>query len=48
MQRLRLLAAHEECRDDLDLVGLSLSVQISRLRGPADAQVGQTWGASVA
>lgn len=43
-QRLRLVAAHEDCRDDLDLVELSLSVQISRLEGPAAAEVGQPRG----
>lgn len=44
-QRLRLEAAHEDCRDDLVLVGLSLSVQISKLQGAANAEVGQTFGA---
>lgn len=44
-QRLRLEAAHEDCRDDLVLVGLSLSVQISKLQGAADAEVGQSFGA---
>lgn len=43
-QRLKLVAAHEDCRDELDLVGLSLSVQISRLQGPAAAEVGLTCG----
>lgn len=44
-QTLRLEAVHEDCRDDLVLVGLSLSVQISKLQGAANAEVGQTFGA---
>lgn len=41
-QGLRLEAAHEECRDDLVLLELSLSLQISKLHGPAAAKVSQT------
>lgn len=39
IQRLRLAAVQEDCRDQLDILGHTLTLRISKERGPAAAQV---------
>lgn len=39
IQRLRLAAVQEDCRDQLDILGHTLTLRIRKERGPAAAQV---------